>query len=91
MCNILCVYTIYSMKHQALKNIAHKNHVLREAPTPRFFFWRLNNHVAYTIIVLTAYFLTARILIGTADLMSLSDEASQNRVTQDVYSSLHVR
>lgn len=70
---------------------AHRRHVLREEPTPRFFFWRVNNHVAYGVIILTAYFLTARILLGTIDLMSLSDEASQNRVTQDVYSSLNVR
>lgn len=62
------------MKHQVLKNIAHKKHVLREVPTPRFFFWRLNNHIAYTIIVLTAYFLAARILAGTADIIYLSEE-----------------
>lgn len=74
------LYTIYSMKHQALKNIAHKNHVLREAPTPRLFFWRVNNHIAYTIIILTAYFLTARILIGTADLIQLSHGVAQDQV-----------
>lgn len=77
------LYTIYSMK-RAIKYSIHKKHVLREAPTPRFFFWRLNNHVAYTVIILTAYFLTARILFGTADLMLLSDTASQNQVINNI-------
>lgn len=75
------------MKHQALKNIAQKNYVLREAPTPRFFFWRLNNHLAYTVIVLTAYFLTAHILAGTADLIHLSEGVARS-VTSEIQSPL---
>lgn len=73
------------------RHTSYTRHVPYVARAPRIFFWRVNNHVAYTVIILAAYFLTANILFGAADLMSLSDEASQNRVTQDVYSSLHVR
>lgn len=77
------------MKSKKLKNIAHKSYVLREAPTPSFFFWRVNNHIAYTIIILTAYFLTARILFGTADLVLLSDAASQNQVINNISGTIN--
>lgn len=73
------------------KPLHHAKHVPYVARAPRLFFWRVNNHVAYTVIVLTVYFLTARILLGTIDLMSLSDEASENHVTQNAHSTLNAQ
>lgn len=77
------LYTIYSMKRQVLQNKVYKKYLQRDAGVSRFFFWRINKYISYTVIILTAYFLTARILAGTADLIHLSNDVAQDRVVHE--------